>query len=345
MRLATFSPLLAFVSCVFSLSIPHSSFKNATQASSASSIAHEIWGFAPGTWVENLAVRSNGQILATLLSSPQVYQVDPTLQNPATLVYTFPSSLGCLGITELEPDIFYVVVGNFSTTSLSTKPGTFSVWRLDLNFFSVDRAIPATATKVADFPQGVFLNGITVLDPLAGILLIADSGAGAIHSLNVNTGVVAKASSDPLMAPVMTGIDVGINGLKVRNGVLRFSNTDQALGAQVSVNPVSGVAKASAKPFTVGLTGADDFQVDILGNTFLAGHDQLRVVAATKGSPAVVVSNSSLLAGSTAVEFGRLPLDFASVYVTTNGGVGQYVTHKPTTPGRVVRVDVALTEY
>ncbi len=184
---------------------------------------------------------------------------------------------------------------------------------------------------------------MTALDPSSGILLIADSGAGAVWSLDVNTGAKSKAITDTLMAPTSTGFGLGINGLKVRNGDLYFTNTNQALFASAPVNAV-GAEEAQATALTSNLAGLDDFQFDSQGNALFAGNGQLRYRAAA-GDPLVVVSNSTLLAGSTAVGFGRLPADRNSVYVTTNGGVGQYVSRDYATPGRVVKVDVAGMGY
>jgi len=343
MRFQTLCSLLSLVGTAFSTPLAYSSTiaRQAVPVNSPSTV-HGIWNFPNGTWVENLAVRSNGQILVTLLNTPRIYQVDPTLKHPAALVHTFSSYLGCLGIAELQPDVFYVVTSNFSTLTLQTAPGSFSVWKVNMTGFLPGCTSPA-ASKVADFPQSSLFNGMTALDPSSGILLIADSGAGAVWSLDVNTGAKSKAITDTLMAPTSTGFGLGINGLKVRNGDLYFTNTNQALFASAPVNAV-GAEEAQATALTSNLAGLDDFQFDSQGNALFAGNGQLRYRAAA-GDPLVVVSNSTLLAGSTAVGFGRLPADRNSVYVTTNGGVGQYVSRDYATPGRVVRVDVAGMGY
>jgi hypothetical protein len=43
----------------------------------------------PQQWVENLAARSNGKILVTLLNTPQVWEIDPTCDS-AELLHEFP---------------------------------------------------------------------------------------------------------------------------------------------------------------------------------------------------------------------------------------------------------------
>jgi hypothetical protein len=82
----------------------------------------DVWRFPTGTWVENIAVRSNGKLLVTLLSQPDVYQVNPSGTESPSLVYSFPGASGALGIAELGTDVFAVVAGNWSTTTFTSTP-------------------------------------------------------------------------------------------------------------------------------------------------------------------------------------------------------------------------------
>ena len=348
MRFHGLSFLCTFIG-LLSLAIASPIDSHAIRAAKSPPTLTSIHSFTPGTWLENLAVRANGQILATLLTTPQVYQVDPnpSAAHPSTLVHTFPDYLGCLGIAELGSDIFYVVTGNFSISAVTSTPGSYSVWKLNMAGFTAGGA-PTTATKVADFPQSVFLNGMTTLQNGAGnTLLIADSGAGAVWSLNVKTGAVDKIITDPLMAPTSGAtLPVGINGLKVRDQSLYFSNTDQALIGKVDLN-ADGSAKGPAVTVVGNAPGADDFQFDPRGDIFIAGDNAVRFHGVSDGSsgPPLVVTNSSLVVGSTAAEFGRLHGDLGSVYVTTNGGQAQYFSPQFTNPGRIVKVDVSAAGW
>ena len=296
----------------------------------------DVWNFSPGTWVENLAVRSNGQILVTLASTPEIYQVDPALKQPATLVHSFPGYDACMGIVELHQDVFYVITGNFSTVTITTGPGSYSVWKLDVGGYNPHGGGTApSATKIADFPNSIFFNGMT--SPNDNVLLIADSRASAIVTLNLATKAIGKIT-DPLLAPTATGEGLGVNGVKTRGGTLYFTNTDQDLYGELPLNAAGTASTAPAKALVSNLPGPDDFQFDPAGDVFLAGNNELRSIHRA-GLTVATVSNSSLLMGSTAVKFGRLPSDCESVYVTTNGGTEQYVTQTFTTPGRVVRVN------
>ena len=120
--------------------------------------ATTVWEFSNHTWVENLAVRSNGQILTTLGTTPELYQVDPNHQLNATLVHSFPNAISCLGITETTSDVFYIAVGNYSFDTFRTAPGSWSVWRVDMAPF-VPGEHPAHVAKVGgDYPESRFLT-------------------------------------------------------------------------------------------------------------------------------------------------------------------------------------------
>src|ERR1700761_4932125 len=57
-----------------------------------------IYEFENETWVENIAVRSNGKLLVTLITAPEVWEVDP-IESTASLVYKFPNASSALGIS------------------------------------------------------------------------------------------------------------------------------------------------------------------------------------------------------------------------------------------------------
>ncbi|CAM6097038.1 unnamed protein product [Calypogeia fissa] len=116
-----------------------------------------VYEFPNITWVENLAIRSNGEILITL-AEPNLYLVNTTAKS-ATLVYTFPDVLGLGGITEVDHDIFYLAAGNVS--NITTRPRSFSVWEVDMRSWSLSSG--AVVRKVTDTPDAVAPNGLTTL--------------------------------------------------------------------------------------------------------------------------------------------------------------------------------------
>lgn len=83
---------------------------------------------------ENLAVRSNGQILVTI-SAPlaNLYLVDPLKIRPPVLIHAFPTLEHLTGIYESERDVFYVAGGNWTITPPSLRvPASLSVFRVDM---------------------------------------------------------------------------------------------------------------------------------------------------------------------------------------------------------------------
>src|SRR2546429_191408 len=94
------------------------SHRNFTSASSTSNrdtgnpVVREVWQFPNSTWIENLAVRPNGNLLVTILNTPELYQVDPLDPREPALIHKFPRALGLLGIAEVDHDVFAVIAGN-----------------------------------------------------------------------------------------------------------------------------------------------------------------------------------------------------------------------------------------
>ena len=54
-------------------------------------------------------------------------------------------------------------------------------------------------------------------------MLVADAGKGSVYRFDVNTGTYSEAIKDPTMAP-SGGIPFGIDGIKVKDGVLWYTN-------------------------------------------------------------------------------------------------------------------------
>ncbi|MBE3043973.1 hypothetical protein IMZ48_15660, partial [Candidatus Bathyarchaeota archaeon] len=60
--------------------------------------------------LENIAVRPNGEILATNMNSSNLYAVDPVDGNSTTAV-VIKGAKGLSGIREVTPDVFAVIGG------------------------------------------------------------------------------------------------------------------------------------------------------------------------------------------------------------------------------------------
>src|SRR5436190_22690083 len=93
-----------------------------------------LYQFPLGSWVENISIRPNGNILLTRLDVPELWEINPLSRSTsynARLVYTFPNATGLTGIAEVAPDVFAVTAGD--TTNPAGHAGAFSIWKVRMN--------------------------------------------------------------------------------------------------------------------------------------------------------------------------------------------------------------------
>ncbi|KAF7196068.1 hypothetical protein HII31_02469 [Pseudocercospora fuligena] len=130
----------------------------------------------PGTSnLENLAIRqSTGDILVTSTTSNTLHQVSHNASYEPIVLANITSNTALLGITELEPDIFYFIGTNLSGTA--AEVGSNRVWKIDLASGVGDNEVELVA-KFED-PETKVLNGMT--KSTENEVLISDSGAGNI---------------------------------------------------------------------------------------------------------------------------------------------------------------------
>jgi hypothetical protein len=175
------------------------------------------------TFVQKMAVRANGNVLVTLFTAPQVWEINP-FTSTAQLIYTFPKVTGAFGISEVSPDVFILAVGNFSFSTFSTTPGTYSVWSINM------AGLTPAVHKVTDIPAANMLNGVAVLPTQPHTVLVGDSGEGVIYHVDTSTGAYYIAIDNPAFKPNASApLDVGVATIHVRNGYLYFVNVSHAL--------------------------------------------------------------------------------------------------------------------
>ena len=305
-----------------------------------------IYEFPNETWVENIAVRSSGKLLVTIINSPTLYQIDPFLPGPASLIHSFPHAAGTLGIAEIQPDIFAVITGNWSTTTFSTTNGSYSLWKVDLTGVECDdfgrEILKPGVTKIADIPEASFLNGLTLVAQSSPYLLAADSGLGVVWSINHYTGEYRVVLDNELLKPAPGQIAVlGINGLHTRDGYLYFTNSFQYVFARVQISHQGTATGPYEVVADIGL--GDDFAFDTDGNAYIAqdpGGALEQVTPAGKVTVLAGNTNSTILEGDTAAAFGRTKQDSNTLYVVTNGGIAGHPTGSSIVGGKVLTVDL-----
>ena len=290
--------------------------------------------------MESLAVRSNGQILVTQLTVPDIVQIDPFQQDvPPKVVATLPDTLGTLGIAELEKDVFAITKGNFSLTTGLTIPQSFSLYKADLR-----KEDAAVVSKIVDIPEAGILNGVTTVKKGSKFLLSADSVMGVIWRINLETAeydiVLNDTATQPPLPPTQGGF--GANGVHTRDGFLYFTNSDTGF-FRVPIHEDG--TPAGDVEIVADFLGGDDFTFDKDGDAYVA---RGRVDIISKISPAdeVVSLNYTnadalvLTEGSTAVKFGRTECDRKTLYVTTNGGTTGLVNGTFPQGARVLAIDL-----
>jgi hypothetical protein len=120
-QLSTLSALLLFF--IGTAALPHYTRGDTNQPLTVRNITQ----FPNTTFVENLAIRSNGQALVTLLSTPEIFLVDPEKGGDPQLVHKFAGVTGLSGISEIEDDVFAVVAGNLSLATFQGTQGMYQV--------------------------------------------------------------------------------------------------------------------------------------------------------------------------------------------------------------------------
>ncbi|KAJ7017176.1 hypothetical protein C8F04DRAFT_929850, partial [Mycena alexandri] len=221
------------------------------------------------TSLENIAVRDTSHLLLTSAASPTLFTLDPTATN-GTLdsLHTFPNATGLLGIAEYRPGVFALVAGILNLTTLRAEPGSVAIWNVDFN------AKNPIVRILAAVPEAALGNGLTVLPGDTGILLLADSVAGAVWQIDVRTGASRLAIRDPSMQFTAPTLGLGINGLHVQADYLHFTNSDQSTFSRVALTAHDGNVTAAGVVQTLAtIQGTpDDFALDKQGRAWVTAH-------------------------------------------------------------------------
>ena len=286
---------------------------------------------------ENLAIRSNGQILATsTVPNASIYQFDPLGILPVTLLYQISNAtnVSALGIAEGRQDVFYVASGKVNIANpFETDPSSYTITEIDVR--GVEVAWNGTvmskpkAKKVASLPGASLLNGVAFARPQSNNLLVADSFRGLIWNVDIHDGSVGVTlNSSSTKGPTKSGPTfTGVNGIKEQNGTLYWTNTGANALYKVPIDKHGNIAKGAEPTIVAANLTCDDLVIDSDGTAYVAGPLDIITRVSPSSEKRVIAgifnSTESGLVGPTAVRFGRLVSDSRSLYITTNGGLGQ----------------------
>lgn len=279
----------------------------------------ELYRFPNQTRVENICVLHNGSLLFTLLSEPSVYLLDPKFPNPPVLVQHIPARTSVQGIVQLDPDTVAVIAGNLSAYTLDSTPGSYSVFLLALS-----RQRPPRIVSSFPIPGGNLLDGMTTLPHSPQHLLIADGTLGVVWRLNVRTGAVDQAISNPLFTKNAGNPVPALNGVRALGQYLYFSNSNKALLGRIRITADGSPAGNPAEVLAYDFAGTtyDDFYITHDRTVFIAsvtGNSINRITPDGKQTVLVGSANSTQIDHPTAVTIAKGSGHSRIIYVTTAG--------------------------
>ncbi|KAF6806623.1 hypothetical protein CSOJ01_08689 [Colletotrichum sojae] len=285
--------------------------------------------------LENIAIRSSGDILVTSVASPTLFQLSPTNGYAPISVAIIDEVAGLLGIVELEQDLFYVVGSDLTSTENSN-----GIWKIDLRTFETSRngtvIRPAAVSLVQRVPSARQLNGMTQLAANdTKTLLISDSGLGTVIRLDVDSGIFETVLQEPEMAPLATGLNIGVNGIRTRETDLFFVGLDQGIFAKIPISLGNGTGTGPVDILASDITFGDDFTLSKDGKlAYVAtnGPQEALGIDAIRGGKNVLAA-SALLSSSSSVALDRFRPE-STLYVTGAISVGNG------TVGHVARIDI-----
>ncbi|PQE22449.1 quino amine dehydrogenase beta chain protein [Rutstroemia sp. NJR-2017a BVV2] len=346
-------PISAFLAAVFLPSlitgtpIASSSVAISTLTPTLPLPVHVLHTFDFPSWCENLAIRSNGDLMVSRLDTPEVLLVSHTSAFSPITIATFNSTTykGALGISETNTDKFYVITSAQVDDSFVKTSGVNSIWEIDMTTFSQKSGVVtknATVTKLVDIPGADFLNGMTTLDDEH--ILVGDVYNGWVYKVCTTTGSYSILINDPLMKfpSVGASTNLGVNGLKISGSYLYWTNT--AVG---SVNRIQikadGTPVGSSQVVVSNVPKPDDFIIKSDGAFFVAQNqmDELSVVPKGKSVASVAAGSniSTTLAGVTAGKFGRTSKDKNILYLTTSGALALPINGTVVVAGSIAYID------
>ncbi len=193
---------------------------------------------------------------------------------------------------------------------------------------------------LAELPGAGFLNGMTWLDE--GRVLIADSDAGVLWSVETATGRVSEWARDPLLDhadpgahfPENTGFPAA-NGVKLFGGAVYVSNSGR--GAILRIPLMADGTSGKPEVWAADIV-ADDFVFDAGGNAYVPTHPMQSVVRlGSDGSRTTLATPAQGLAGPTAVTIAP----DGGLYVVGNSGIPIDGTLRP---AALLRLDIGGTQ-
>ena len=334
------------LSCLFLLLPP---VLSAPLGQDSEPLVRTLYQYPKGTWLENIAIRPNGNLLVTLLlPDPELHQIEPFVASPTPEnIHTFHGYLGLSGIAEIAPDTFAVAAGNVSFTAGGQR-GSWSVWKVN---FPAPHKIHATISKIADVLGAKELDGMCNLPSpkVPQNILVGDLEEGVVRRVDTTTGEVKITLNDTITAATKDPIvgTSGVNGIHVHNGALYLTNTAKHIFASI---PIRTDGAPTGQPTIIQdshkselIFSFDDFAIVDEDAYLVTGSGNAIERIGLDGTPKgrIVAGNlsSTQIAGPTSAAFGRTERDRHILYVVTSGAFAAPVDGNTTVGAQVLAID------
>ncbi|CAG7928119.1 unnamed protein product [Penicillium olsonii] len=292
-----------------------------------------------GSWIDNMVVRSDGNLLLTRLDTPEVWQVNTTSGN-ATLVHSFPNVTSCFGISEIADDVFAVVIGDFDSKTYQPTAGSFSVQKLDFsekNATQDERALAGPiASEIAAVPESLALNGMATFAQDSNLVLVADSLMGVIWKVDTETGDYAVALNHTTMTAAPGPLPLGINSCTVLGEYVYYTSTTRMQYCRVKVDKQAN-AVGDYEVIASGFL-PDNIELTPDGTAYIPTDPQNGVVRITPLGQIALVAGGQISMEMPGPTSTRLSKDRDVLYVGTSGGQIAPVLGTFTEPAKVVKI-------
>jgi sugar lactone lactonase YvrE/predicted ester cyclase len=290
--------------------------------------AEELAHFAPGTFLESIALDARGRIFISSMFDGEILAVDANGQSEVFARVDFgPRESYYRGVVCLAFD----QEGGLNAVVSSSDPAVHGVWRFEPDGAGARRAaLPPHAA-----PNGIAVDG-------NGNLYVADSVHGIIWRIGRDDAEASAWLANPLLAPrpYLGGTIPGANGIKVFGDAVYtvVSDTGRFVKVPILEDGRPGLPQVVAERFP-----GDDFAFDVAGNVYMTTHPYNTVIRlAPDGARAVVASVAQGVVGPTSVAFGTAPADLATLYVLNDGGLAAPLADRELRPNIVrLATDVA----
>ncbi|RSL62002.1 hypothetical protein CEP53_004897 [Fusarium sp. AF-6] len=288
----------------------------------------------PGVFVENIAVRPNGNLILNTISQGQIYSLDPSQKNPEVHVVASIEGVNALtGITPVGKDVYAVAGSNLDLDKAQFHNGSMKIALVNFENCGKSAGDAASVDVIIEGTDIGPVNGLTTLPRHQHIVLGADSTRGRIVRIDTIKRTAEDIFQDDLLAPVPDpSYPLGVNGIKIFKNHLYFTNTAQRIFGRVKIDQFgnkAGNTEIIAQLPAGSAAAPDDFVIDKHGNAYVAFWTN-SLIKITPDGESVTVLEGDVLASPTSSALSR---DGRKVYVGTAGQGSEIVSG-----GQVVEV-------